>query len=134
MSFRFAAGAIAVLAASCSATPPLSDAAPAVSRTGAIACNAVLLRAANEADALAERRVERMKVMRFASSEAMQAYEDETRRLRLAALRMGALIADISNAAGMEPDYRYELAPETDEEGVWRLINSGDACASELLK
>lgn len=134
MSFRFAAGAVAVLAASCSATPPLSDAAPAVSRTGAIACNAVLLRAANEADALAERRVERMKVMRFASSEAMQAYEDETRRLRLAALRMGALIADISNAAGIEPDYRYEPAPETDEESVWGFIKAGDACASELLK
>lgn len=134
MNFRFAAGAIATLAASCSATPPLSEAAPAVSRTDAIACNAVLLRAANEADALAERRVERMKVMRFASSEAMQAYEDETRRLRLAALRMGALIADISNAAGLEPEYRYEPAHATDEESVWSLIKSGDSCASELLK
>lgn len=134
MSFRFAAGAVAVLAASCSATPPLPEAAPAVSRTDAIACNAVLLRAANEADALAERRVERMMVMRFASSEAMQAYEDETRRLRLAALRMGAAMADISKAVGMEPDYRYEPAPAMDEEGVWRLIEAGDACASELLK
>ncbi|MBA4225998.1 MAG: hypothetical protein C0456_05135 [Hyphomonas sp.] len=134
MSFRFAAGAIAVLAASCSATPPFPEAAPAVSRTDAIACNAVLLRAANEADALAERRVERMMVMRFASSEAMQAYEDETRRLRLAALRMGAAIVDISNAAGMEPDYRYAPAHAMDEESVWSLIKSGDACASELLK
>lgn len=134
MNFRFAAGAIAALAASCSATPPLSEAAPAVSRTDAIACNAVLLRAANEADTLAERRVERMKVMRFASSEAMQAYEDETRRLRLAALRMGALITDISNAAAIEPEYRYEPARATDEESVWSLIKAGDSCASELLK
>lgn len=134
MSFRFAAGAVAVLAASCSATPPLRDAAPAVSHTDAVACNTVLLRAANEADALAERRVERMKVMRFASSEAMQAYEDQTRRLRLAALRMGAMIADISNAAGIEPDYQYEPASETTEESVWSWIEAGDACASELLK
>jgi hypothetical protein len=134
MSFRFAAGAIAALAASCSATPPLSDAAPAVSRTDPVACNAVLLRAATEADILAERRTERMKVMRFASSEAMQAYEDETRRLLLAALRMGAMIVDISDAAGIEPDYSYEPAFATEEEGVWSLIKSGDSCASELLK
>ena len=134
MRFRFAAGAIAALAASCIATPPLSDSAPAVSRIDSVACNAVLLRAANEADTLAERRVERMKVMRFASSEAMQAYEDETRLLRLAAVRMGAMIVDISDAAGIEPDYRYEPAFATEEEGVWSLIKAGDTCASELLK
>lgn len=130
MSFRFAAGAIAALAASCSATPPLQ----AVDRTDAVACNDVLMKAANEADALAERRVERMMVMRFASAEAMQAYEEETRRLRLAALRMGALAAEISDAAGIEADYRHEPAPATDEERVWSLIKAGDSCASELLK
>jgi hypothetical protein len=134
MSFRFAAGVIAVLAASCSAAPTLSGAASAVSDADAVACNAVLLMAANEADALAERRVERMMVMRLASPESMQAYEGETRRLRLAALRMGAALVDISNAAGIEPDYNYELAPATNEESVWSWIKAGDACASELLK
>ena len=134
MSFRFAAGAVAVLAASCSATPPLPEAAPAVSHADAIACNAVLLMAANEADALAEDRMERMKVMRFASSEAMQAYEHEIRRLRLAALRMGAMLVDVSNAAGIEPDYHYEPTPLADEQSVWNLIKAGDTCASELLK
>lgn len=134
MSFRFAAGAVAVLAASCSATPPLAEEAPAVSDTDVLACNALLLKAANEADALAERRAEQMMVMRFASPEAMQAYEGETRRLQLAALRMGAMLADISDAAGIEPDFDHELAPAANEERVWSWIKAGDACASGLLK
>lgn len=134
MSFRSAAGAIAVLAASCSAAPPLTGDAPAVSQTDAAACSATLLIAANEADSLAERHVERMVVMRFASAEAMQAYESETRRLRLAALRMGTLLTEISEAAGIEPDHAHEPAEAADEESVWNWIKAGDICAAGLLE
>ena len=73
-------------------------------------------------------------VMRFASAEAMQAYEDETRRLRLAALRMGGLLADISEAAGVEPDHAYEPSETADEESVWNWIRTGDLCAAGLTE
>jgi uncharacterized protein YkwD len=107
-----------------------SAAAPA----GPLPCNAALVDASNYADDLAEHREEQMKVMRFASEAAMNAYVNETRHLRMEGLRLNERLQAIAEKHGGTPDYtRRDFGELTAEEARTRIA-AADACADEALK
>ena len=127
--FRILAGPLILLAAACT-TPKIAE----VSAEPAVPCNAVLVDAANYGDDLADHREEQMMLMRFASEQAMQAYVGQTRRIRMDAMRMDELLAQIVKRHGSTPEFKYQAAANMTPEGAAQRIAAATACADQYLK
>jgi len=129
MMTRVAFAAVALFATACTSPAETSD-----RKAEADACAQLALTAANSVSELAFARIERMKVMRFASEEAMKAYTDETDRLSMEAIRMDNVIVSLSERYGrpgieLDPD----LAEDPTDELAAAAIEAADACAAPLL-
>jgi len=99
-----------------------------------VPCNALIIDSANYTDELALRREDQMKLMRFASEDAMNAYIAETARLRGESNRITRRLDDILQRYGGIPDYHFiQFESPTDEESTARIA-AADACADEALK
>jgi hypothetical protein len=96
----------------------------------AVPCNSELLFAANYLDDLADQRMEQLQLIRFGSEAAMNAYNEQTRRLRLEALRLGEVLVQLGEQSRLEPDYIYAQALQPTLEGAHAAIASADACVA----
>lgn len=123
---RACAGGLALMASACAGAPDVSQ------HAGAVPCNAELLYAANYLDDLADQRTEQLEVIRFDSEASMNVYMDQTRRLRMEALRLGSTLYDLGDKAGIEPDYTYAKAQGMTLEGANAVIAAADACVAAI--
>lgn len=103
-------------------------------RTEAGACANSLLSSAQAARALAAERKESMKVMRFGSEAAMNAYVAETDRLIAEADRLEARLTLLGNQYHIVPDARTIPADQLTAEDVEALIASADTCAAGFVE
>ena len=111
--------------AACSTATPAS---------GAFPCAAELASAAQYTEQVAEARAEQMKVMRFASETAMNAYIAETNRLESEAGRMRQTLVDLQKATGTMADYEILVPDGQTDEDVSALIAAADTCVANLKK
>ncbi|ABI76394.1 putative lipoprotein [Hyphomonas neptunium ATCC 15444] len=129
MSLRFvAAGAFALLASACAGWPGASPDAAVT------ACGGVMAQSAAYASSHAAAREEKLMVIRFASPEAMAAYNAKTRAYEAEAAGLvtarDALAADYGLA---EDTQAYTFDHTTDEEADAR-ISAAKACAAPLTE
>lgn len=132
MSFRFAVGgALALLASACAGWPGASpDAGP---DAAAAACSNLLGTGAAYAVQHAAEREEKLKVIRFASQEAMDAYNATTRGYADQGAELLALRAALDAEYGLpetEPVAAFDHT--TDEEATAR-IEAARTCAAPLI-
>ena len=129
MMTRVAFAAVALFATACTSPAETSD-----RKAEADACAQLALTAANSVSELAFARIERMKVMRFASEEAMKAYTDETERLQMEAIRLDNINVSLSKRYGM-PGIELDpgLTEDPTDESAAAAIAAADACAAPLL-
>jgi hypothetical protein len=79
-------------------------------------------------------RKEQMKLMRFGSEAAMNAYIADTQRLRTEAERITMRLDDVLQRYGGIADYHFiQFENPTAEEAAARIA-AADACADEALK
>jgi len=71
--------------------------------------------------------MEQLQLIRFGSEAAMNAFNDQTRGLRLEALRLGEFLEQLGEQSRPEPDYNYAPALEPTREGAHAAIGSADA-------
>jgi hypothetical protein len=137
--FRALAGPLMLMLAACASPGPGSgdfeDALPYPGKTlPPVPCNALIIDGANYADELALHREEQMKLMRFGSEAAMNAYIADTQRLRTEAERITMRLDDILQRYGGIADYHFiQFESPTAEEAAARIA-AADACADEALK
>lgn len=125
--FRALAVPLALILASCMSAGTGRTPAP-------VPCNALIIDGANYADAVAVHREEQMKLMRFASEQAMNAYIAETQRLRTEAIRITMRLDDILAKHGGIADYNLNRFDDLSSEDAAARIAAADACADEALK
>lgn len=121
---RACAGGLALMASACAVTPD------APLRAATVPCNAELLYAANYLDDLVDQRTEQLKVIRFASEAAMNAYNDQTRKLSMEALRLGSTLHELGEQSEIKPDYTYVKAEAPTLEGADAAIAAADTCVA----
>jgi hypothetical protein len=119
-----AAASLLLACAGCANT----EVAPAVG----VPCNSELVFAANYLDDLADQRTEQLKLIRFASEAAMNAYNDQTRQLRFEALRLGEVLVQLGEQTGLQPDYTSGSAGQPTMEGANAVIAAADACVAAV--
>ncbi len=118
--------AIAMTLAACTA--------PAETPTAEIPCADELMSAAQYTEQLAEIRVERMKVMRFASEAAMNAYIAETNRYESEAGRFRTKLLELETETGKKAPYTEYDFEDLSEDTAALEINSADSCIANLTK
>ena len=126
MSVRIVAGALllTVMTQACA-----QAALPEAETTdGAAFCGVLLAEGAAYLETHAANRTEKMKVMRFASEEAMQAYMDRTQALTASASEMSATRAALVAENGLADDADVYDFDETTEEAADARIEIAKDC------
>lgn len=119
-----ATACLLLVLAGCAST----EAAPALG----VPCNSELVFAANYLDDLADQRTEQLKLIRFGSEAAMNAYNDQTRHLRFEALRLGEVLVHLGEQTGLQPDYTSGSESQPTLQGANAVIAAADACVAAV--
>ncbi|KCZ98057.1 putative lipoprotein [Hyphomonas polymorpha PS728] len=129
MNFRILAGAgTGLLASACSGGPQAGLDAAVIACGDTLAQNAAYVRQHVEA------REEKLKVIRFASEEAMDAYNEVTDTFTVLGIDLVAMRNVIETERGLPDDTAtYTFDHTTDEEATAR-IEAAKACAGPLLE
>ncbi len=128
MMARLSAGAMVSVLVGCS-SPVAQAPAPELA-----ACLAEVSGAASYGEGLADAREKRMMVMRFASAAAMQAFTDETLRIRNDAQAMRDLQEQLEERLGQSSVAAPAVQSDFSEEGATQRFVSARACAQAALK
>lgn len=97
-------------------------------------CNLAVLEASQASLGLAMQRENEMKVMRFGSEAAINAYVTETDRLKTEAVRLDAVRLLLVKKGGDLPGDVAIIAGGLTHEQATSLIAAADACTDEALK
>ncbi len=125
---RVFAGLLALLSSACAGH------SSGLALTDVQKCNLAVFEASQASLGLAMQRENEMKVMRFGSETALDAYVTETGRLKTEADRLGDVRLLLVEKGGDLPgDFAFIIGDLTTEQ-VTSLIAAADACADEALK
>lgn len=128
MKARILAGMAFVSALAACASGPQTGAVPAVA-----ACAVRIEENAAYIQQHVEARTERLKVIRFASEEAMNAYNYETNIFTIRGIELAGMRKMLARQYGLSSDTaEYTFEDTTDEEATARF-EAGEACAGPLI-
>lgn len=128
MNFRIpTATAFALIVAACAGGPQTAQ------EPAAAACAATIRENAAYVKQHAEARTERLKVIRFASEEAMNAYKYETNIFTIRGIELSGMSKALATRYGLPGDTAvYTFEDTTDEEATARF-DAAEACAGPLI-
>ena len=125
---RVFAGLLALLSSACAGH------SSGLALTEVQKCNLAVLEASQASLGLAMQRENEMKVMRFGSEAALNAYVTETDRLKTEADRLDAVRLLLIEKGGDLPGNVARIAGGLTHDQVTSLIAAADTCADEALK
>lgn len=129
MSFRFAlGGAFALLASACMGEPEADSGAAAMD------CSRVMAESAAYVSQHAAAREEKLKVIRFASEAAMDAYNAKTRELEAEAEALLAGRNALEGSYGLAGDTQAYIFNHTTDEEADARIAAAKTCAAPLTE